>query len=441
MSVPWSSIFSDVGVLVRLSDEMGTLSGTLSADKEAIRDAFADDDMNHVLDQPGLKTLHLSYKPMQTAVRTLRSDFADLVLRRLYEPANGLHIASRSPDEVFRELVHAMREDSQTVNASVVTLGTPTAYPQNKGTALPVISKVLDGVSSPGAGFSELRYYSGLDSELVLNERCAIRCVEGREKGHARGAEKFEINGWIDNGKWSPQGEGSGITTIYGMMKTNLSSNPFLNDYEDEIFPDNWDIVSGGANVNGSTYDLAEAYIGGKYLIYSPDEAGPEFEMTQTIPPIEMVSGKKYVLALAYRQSAGSPASGSIVCEMKGTGYTAGSGEKVTIPYTEWTTDWQVATGEFICPNLMKSDWRISVHVDSADTSNAHNIQFGMVLLGTAYWHGGFSVVIPPGSEPTVKSDAWRFDNSNSEGVVQKYFRRLGVQLPSDNTGNDELAS
>lgn len=445
MAINHTNVFEDLGSLVEVSNLLETASKTtLDGYYSTIDTAFNGNSTREVLTDYSAK-LGTLRSNLRGGYNSMRNGLALLAAQRFQDRTtviDELGIGTTNIDRVLAAYHRAMKNDSVSVLSSAVSLGSLTADASNVGSALPVVDNVLDGVSSPGkyasgTAMQSLADYNGLNSELIIpGEQITIECVAGQEEGLDYGAEEFRIYGLPDNGPWTTYDDGSGETTgVYGMVEDNVMSGPFFQT-------DPWVAETGEAGWSIGD-DVAQAFYSNKYGIFDPVTATSDLSRYYPMAASLFKPGKKYAIGVAYRK-AGSPASGNLEAYFTGHDYTATSAEKVLVPYTSWTTSWQFAVAWITMPNKIEDgddSWRLNLKVTSADTATAGNkVHIGAVLVSPAYWHGGFSVVIPPGQTYTRKGDIWRFDTSGTEGVFQKFFRRWkGIQMPSLQSGSNTI--
>jgi hypothetical protein len=62
------------------------------------------------------------------------------------------------------------------------------------------------------------------------------------------------------------------------------------------------------------------------------------------------------------------------------------------------------------------------------------------VYLSEVRYHGGVGAVVVPGSTRFAANDRFTAANTNTEGIIQRFFRRFyRMQLPSNNAAGETI--
>lgn len=101
-------------------------------------------------------------------------------------------------------------------------------------------------------------------------------------------------------------------------------------------------------------------------------------------------------------------------------------------------TTWGFETFYFLAPPNIADDLQLQVTLTGGTTGDLHidSLAFGPVVYGN-----GIGAAVLAGSTQFALDDRFSGFVTNSEGLFQRFFRRqYGVQMPSDNAGNETLA-
>ncbi len=438
MAVDYTDLFTEIGKCIEKLNSYQTMAGTtFPADRDEIASTF-DDFL------AGTSKLQGLYDAGQRALVSLRTGLANIATLRLQDREtvlNELALISPSMNELLRALYTKMTADSQTLLASVVTLGTPTAAGTNVGNGKVYVDKLLDGVTAPGRDCISHLGYAGVNSQLcVPSETMTLECIRDSEiDGATEGQEGWSLKGGPNYSKLSWETEGSGNGP--GVTTFNREAILLNKDFENwtSNTPQNWTISSGSAGV---TVDSSTKYRGSKSLKFTGN-AALTLSMSQAIS--RMQAKKKYLVSVAVKASS-VPAAGALSIKFTGTGYTAGGTEEIAIAAGSMPTSWTLYSFWVVCPASLPSDWALTVAI-SGPLSNTVTINLDSFVLAPAVWHGGLSLAVVAGSTPWLRGDkvTWTVAN-NGAGVFQTFFRRwFGFQLPSaaspGNTIDDGLAT
>jgi hypothetical protein len=338
---------------------------------------------------------------------------------------------------VLRLLIADMVAESETVEISTVTIGSPTVDAQNSDVGTVILGKTMDRVNAPWRGARANPAYKGVDSELaVASETMRFICERDSEQGGVN--EGAEVWSWLGEPAvsnpyhWQNRGSGQGPT-----MRT-LGSYSFFSNLGMETFASNLpsgfeisgsavagthiDDETGGSNIWGGTTSLK--LLGNASLA--------SIELVQDVRG-RLEPGRMYVLA-AYVKGNGSLSAGTLKISLKGTGYSEGSTEKIEMNQAALAA--QTSFGLEYCfitiPDDAPSDFQLMIRLNG--TPSAHAIYIDSLAFGPVVWHGGVHASIVAGKNKFLKGDSISVAVSNDEaGVLQTFFgKAYGVQLPSD---------
>lgn len=350
---------------------------------------------------------------------------------------------------VMSEFIRQMKADAESVDASAVTLGTSTAASGNVGDAQLIKSKILDGYSSPWPqdGYIAHYKYLGVDSELcVTSETMTLTCIQDSETdGATEGAETFQVRGGFKNqSPFDWRGEGSGEGPNIRMLNgdtTSYLANAEFETYTVANTPDSWTLVgtvgthilADSSSPKRGTYSLKFAQSGATATISATQE------FVQELVPL-----RAYAVGIWVKGQAGI-AAGDLVIQCKGTGYTPGSTEKITMNSAALAaaTGWTFQQFVFNAPANVPSDFALEIVVQNTLTA-AKQVNFDGLAVGPLVWHGGVGMAIVAGASATctLRNDRYTFTIANDDaGDFQTFSRRcFKAQLPSNAAGAETRA-
>ena len=446
-----TGVFTHLGKIIKhynqFADDANDGSTGLAADRKEILDKFQAGDQDVAID--GLVGAYERWKSEYIQRRSTISGFALSRLQDIATVINEIGASSSSQAEILDKLITQMNTDTETVNASSVTLGSVTAGAGNTGNGTLLRTEVLDGATSPGIvdGISMPSHaeYNGLDSELTVPAETWRFRVTGDsfQDGLEEGTEQLSWEGDVADQPHGIDAEGSGfIDTL-----TPINSAGLLTDGEFEEFtsntPDNWTIDAGtaGTHIFEET-NAANIYHGAAGLKFTGDGAQANIQISQAIDAASVVANKAYVVTALIKASS-SITNGALTIQFEGTGYTAGGSEKISIAAGSLPTSFTLQHFFINLPGVIPGDLKLVIKWTGTPT-NAKNLWVDDVAFGPVTYGAGGGVVAVRGSTPFVRNDRFTITVANTEGVIQSFFRRVfGVQLPSSGSPSiaDSLAT
>jgi hypothetical protein len=156
-----------------------------------------------------------------------------------------------------------------------------------------------------------------------------------------------------------------------------------------------------------------------------------------------LTANKAYCVSCRLKADASIPA-GDLTIQFEGTGYTAGSTEKISIAHGSLPTSWSLQHFFVNMPAQVPSDFKLVIKWTGTPSTNKAIYLDDFALGPVVYGGGGIGVAVIRGSTPFQRNDWYSFPVSSVEGVFQRFFRRVyGVMLPSLDTPtiDDALAS
>ena len=371
--------------------------------------------------------------------RTLRS-LAEVRLRDQITVLDQIGAVSTDTQEILFKLIRQMGIDAETVNKSTVTIGAVAAGGTNTGNGTVLTTKILDGVTSPGANanssFAANVYYRGLNSELcVASETMRLTCTaDSYVDATGEGSEQLAWNGRLADVANGYLAEGSGnIGSVVPSASPNvnlLSNGDFENITSNT--PDNWTIVTGVAGT-----EIIEDLTGGN--VYHGDKSIKfvgtgiaSIEIKQPIPATSLKGSKLYCFTVRLKADAAVLA-GTLLIQLEGTGYAAGATEKISIAFGALPTVYTLYNFFVLMPTIVPDDLNLIIRWSGTPTATKQLWLDDATFVPVNYG-GGMGIVPVRGSIPFVRNDYFTWTIANDEaGVFQRLFRQMfGVQLPSN---------
>lgn len=331
------------------------------------------------------------------------------------------------------ELYRQMVADSESVDDSTVAATVTADLLEGNGTL--IVDTTLDGYQAPIAGGIANPLWAGELSELAWTEVQEVRCLTDSYSGGSEGSESFRWVGYPkqnDKFSWKQHGSGAG-PSLSPVNGANKLSNGDFESFTSNA-PTSWTLGAGmtaGTHVEEAT-DTADVYRGSSALAILGTGALATHQLTQSLSGLSLQPLRRYVITAAVRSDIGALDDGTLTIELTGTGYSAGSSEKITIAPGDYDSSWEIKSAFLNLPRQIPSDLAFSIKVTGTMT-NAKSIWIDDVTLSPVRYHGGICAAIVAGPSPFVKGDRFTIDvTNNGGGVFQEFFRRwFGVQLPS----------
>ncbi len=445
MAFDYDEFQQDIGVLIKHYDLQDADGDNLDADRAAIFTEFED---LATLDDLVISGLASSFDNWERQYEGRKAELAGYALRRMQDPVtvlNEIGATSGNQDEVLKKLIEFYALNSKSVNASVVTLGSVSAGGANLGNGTVLTTKILDGYTSPGrlgsVFYPSHPRYKGVNSELCVptSETITVRCVaDSFADGLSEGSERFTVSGRPSKQQHSIDTEGSGeldpvicahaATILTGLDFESFSSNT----------PTGW-TVSAGTPGTHILQESVEIYHGSSSLEFVGVTAFAGPNIYQSVTTAQVKANKAYCLTARVKADA-SVLAGTLTIQFEGTGYSAGSTEKIEIAFGDLPTSWTLYSFFVNMPAVIPSDFKLVIKWTGTPT-NAKHLYIDDLSFSEVNYRAGFGLVVPRGSSPWARNDYATFAVSATEGVVQRFFRRaFGVQMPSDNAAGETWA-
>lgn len=392
-------------------------------------------------------------------VKDLKNSYSGLRLRLLQYMINRLQdrttvieeldLADISLNTILDALIEQMDEDSESIDASTVTIGgltsgSATADADNLGSEYAwLVDKTLDAVSQPGVGKRTHYLLDGVDSEFGEDQTCTIECLTDSFAGQVTaGEETFSLVGeapGVGGVLYDPvggSGRGPSLNTIN--QQTKLLNGTF-ESWAVTDTPDNWTVDAGVVTTNISQ-ETTQVYRGSSALEFTGDASAATIQLSQALTISDLVPGKRYIVGVRYKASAIDTATQHILIQFTGTGYTPASSEKIDITGDNWATSWTLATFYINLPRNLPSDWTLTI-AGTGTWNSGKMVWFDDLVFAPVTWFAGINVAGFAGSTPAVKGDRFTFNTTNDgAGKFSRLFtRHFGVQLISNNAGAETI--
>lgn len=445
MALDHDDLFEDLGALVKCYNLFLADAQNISTRIDAIQDAFADEHQEAAIEQLR-DTQENAWLAEYEGRRAALAGYAAQRLTDRESVLDEIDATSNTISEALSKLIEYLSDNSETVNASSTVVGSITPGGDNVGDGTVIVTELLDRVTSPGSragtNFAAHYLYGDLETELTVTETMILRCVsDSYADGQSEGGETFRWDGDLaDSQHGVLAAEGSGycgnVNGIHGSTALYLTNADF------EIFtvtntPDNWTIDAGAVTTNIAMATGSDKFHGTNGLKFLGDGAAAAIQVSQSVAAA-VKPGKRYCCTLRLKASA-TIAAGAFTAQLEGTGYTAGTLEKISIAAGSLPTAWTLYSFNVLIPANAPDDLKLVLKWTGTPT-NAKNLWIDDVGFGEVAYGGGVGVVVVRGATPFVRDDRVSFTLTATEGVLQKFFRRaFGVQLPSDGAGGETL--
>lgn len=439
MAFDWTNTFAMLGELIQSTNVfLGWYSSIDTRQSETIGDYVTASQYDLVADLPakheGFKSNVFSM--VNTLVGMANSVLVDRDLVIVNLPLGG----SSDVNSVLTAMHAQMLTDSKSVTANTVTVGSVTATTVNGTAGTALVDKVLDGFNAPGNGMMKIPTYNGLTSELSYADTVTLKCISDSESGNvSEGAEVFQ---WIGSAPhnsqfgWLSTGSGTrGSITV-------ANSYTYFANLEFESFtsnaPASWTIAAGTAGTH--IFAESSSVKRGTYALkLLGDGAQANITLTQTPVSGQTLYPKRRYAITAWVKGTSSTSAGQLDIYFTGTGYTASSGEKITMDATALSaaTSYTLKSAYINLPAEIPDDFTLNIKVSGTLTSGKSVYIDGMTFSPVVY-ENGVNVVIVAGATKFLAGDTLVFTLANNDnGVLQTWFRKAyGVQLVSSGSPN-----
>lgn len=442
MALAEQDLFADIGKLVKHYNLFLTDGTNLAADRDEILDEFQDADMDETIE--GLAATYLGWEAEYAARRAVLLGFVVLRLQDRISVLDEIKSPSSDIATVLAKLHDQLVINSDTVDRSAVTIGSTTAVGtatgSGKGTIL--TTKILDGVSSPRSGVDSHFQYKGLDSELAFdNDDMSWECVaDSFQNGLTEGHETFAWRGRAPDpaGQHGINGPGSG--SIAGVVGIHSSVSTYLRNADFETFttantPDDWSLLGTAGTHIFEDNSAGDFYHDTSSVRLLGNGSQAEIALSQEVDNNILVANQAYCFTCRYKASA-SVSAGAFQIIFSGSGYTAGTTEKISVAAGSLATSWTLASFFVNMPATIPSDFALQI-IWSGTPTNTKELWIDDIGFGPVQWGGGIGCVAVRGSSEFQIGDRYTATIANDyAGTFQRFFSEaLGHQLASAASG------
>jgi len=435
-------LFTHLGKLVKhydqFKDDAMDASTGLDADRDEILDAFQASDQDAAVD--GLVAAFERWKAEYVGRREELAVFALARLRDKKSVLDEIRAASADPDEILAGLIEAMDEESQTVAASSVSIGSVSADGDNSGGGTILTTDVLDGATSPGSingvAVSPQVKYDGATTEMCApSETYRLRVVaDSYHDDLDEGSEEIVWEGSVADEQHGIGEDGAGlvrtIQPIHAVTDQHISNADFEDTFTSGV-PNDWDLVSGVGDTNVKEAGSSDADHGSNALLLQGDATATSIEVKQDVDKSKVVGRRRYCVTI--RTKRDSATTGTLTVQLEGTGYTPGPSEKISESVSSIDTSYELHHFFVTMPARIPDDFRLVIRWDGGTPGASEKVFIDDIGMGPVHYGAGFGLVAVRDGGPFVRGDSYEIAVTNAEGVFQSFFRRVfGVQLPSD---------
>jgi hypothetical protein len=437
----YTDLFEDVGKMLKyLNVYRAYASTSLIADHDAIAVV-----LNTNLRYDILSGLPEQYVGFRDGATGWVNSLASRIERRLMHfdtIINNLPITGVAGiQEVLAELIVDMITEEEDVKACVVTIGAVAADPENAGDATVLTTKILDGYSSPRAGFPPHMSYRGINSQLaVTSETIMLVASTDSKTGATEGREQWSVAGSTTGSSsfdWRNEGSGNGPTITTGNGAGILTNGGF-ESFSTANTPDNW-TIGGGVPGTDIFKETSSVKRGISALKFTGDGIVDPLLISQAVSSTQVNTKRSYCVACWVKGTAGIVA-GNLLIQFSGTGYTPGVTEKINMDATALAAQTTYGLKSFFVniPADIPSNFALEIRITGGLTAAKDVLIDGLVLTPTT-WHGGIGIAIVAGATPVIIGDRFSFSVANDNaGVFQTFMRKkFGIQLPSQTDASE----
>lgn len=388
----------------------------------------------------------LSYvTQIQTGIVNARAALGNLCTLRLQDydtVISPLGIATTDIGSVLYAMINQMVTDSASVDASTVTIDSVTPGGSNVGNGTVLVDGTLDGYSAPVIGGIAHPAYTGRLTELSVTETMLFRCTQDSyADGVTSGQETFSWSGQLAlQSAWAYGTEGSGNgPSVRTLQSGTVISNGTMETFTTTNIPDSWTLAAGTVTTN-LIQDAVNVYRGSSSVKLIGNSSAATIRIEQAVAASRVKPLRRYCCSIRYKASAAEGAGGkTFTAQFTGTGYTAGTTEKISIGGTSLATSWTLAYFFVTMPAVIPSDFALAIQFAGTPTVS---ISVDDVGLEAVAWHNGICAAIVAGSTPFVKGDTFTVAVANDgAGTFQEYARRQWkIQWPSNSSSAETIS-
>lgn len=344
-----------------------------------------------------------------------------------------------SVNQALLTIIHDMGENSQTVQRSTITVGSPTYDTENTTVGLLKTSTILDGFTPPFKGaFASPDYYLEISELAPDAETLSFVCTRDSETGGIRGSEVFSVKGTgAGSGPYSIEGENVGTLSSLtvadntaSLYATNLSF-----DSSTATGFTGWDIDTGVFETDFDV-DADSLYGSGTSIIINAN-----MQISQVLTTSRFNRRQAFWLsAWAKKETDADVDDNSIVLKLSDSNGVYDD----TLTITPTSTDWEHFSAQVLIPVEIVGDLVLTLLAD--DFTEDDSVIIDQIVITPCTYIAGVAIAIFGGPEKWLLGDEIQVEVSNNNvGIIQTYFRKAHrCQLPSTAgtpTLSDELVT
>lgn len=345
---------------------------------------------------------------------------------------------------VLIELIDDMKATSQTIQKSVVTIGSITATKTNATAGVVLLDGTLDGFNPPTANSAAYEAYNGVASEMAAtSDAMNITCVSDSViSGITENNESFQWGGTVGSEVYSSDPSGSGEGPSINPLKLNTGS--YLTNADFETWTSTSVVGTWTKNSSDAATRSSSPYKG-TYAMSFVGDGSKTWDYSQALISGSVSRYRRYCLA-CYVKGASGISAGALEVKIIGTGFSAASTEKFTMDASALAAATSYTLKHFYIniPTVIPSDLAVSITLSGGLTSGK-TVLIDEMQFGPVVYHGGVNAVVIMGAGVFRKNDNFSFTVSNNDaGKFQTFFRKgMGLQLPSSSSPSiaDSLSS
>ena len=248
MAINYTTLFTNVGEFVQRINDFTALYAALDTDLSEIEGDLISGREDVYSGRP--EVVHGFKRQGNGWVGEMSSRSTALITHR-EDVLDELALGDRtSIQEVLIEIYRVMVDDSQDIDANVITIGSVGEDKANASAGSALVDGTLDGYNRPSTDQVENREYNGILSQLADDDTMTLTCISDSETdGATEGQELFQ---WAGKPRqsgglyhWEDFGSGSGpnVTVLNG---TGIVTNGEFENFTTNA-PDSWTIDTGSA--------------------------------------------------------------------------------------------------------------------------------------------------------------------------------------------------
>lgn len=439
MAINHTTLFTKIAKLIKKGNSLATLNGTtLPADLQEIVNAYGTTLTGVTTSQAPIEGINAEYAALMNAVTSIRlailsysdrtvSDY-DTVLSQI-AGFSGAGLGG-----ILYYLIVDFYEQSQTVESSVVTVGTPTANARNIGDGQVLVDASLDGYNPPLLGaFAHPLYWKVLSELAPASTSHVFQCVSSTYgTSQSPGGESFTWTDGFDFGEASGFGDnagpGPGLTAARGLDLLGYGS---FESWSSSA-PTGWTIENGTAGTH-VVQETGTVYIGDSCLSFEGDGSQEIIRISRGISDGLLQPLRKYCVSMRVRRVDTVPTSGTFDAHFVADGdYTTATGsESLYIPVENLSTEWELRHFYWTTPANLQTGVRFVLGIDETMTAGTRILVDDINFVPVVF-HGGVSAVVVPGRTAFGIGDRLYCTVTSVEKVIQKFCRtHWKIQLPS----------